>query len=84
MAQRRGEKYNITSCGFKLASKWYADDGTLFTNSIDNMISRLYIVQQFSARSGVHLNVDKCKITAYIHALQSIPRKRDRDDALRA
>ena len=26
----------------------------------------------------------KCKVTAYFHEIQSIPRKRDRDDALRA
>ena len=76
--------YDVTSCGLKLASKWYADDGTLVTNSVEDMISLLDSVQQISARSGIRLNVDKCKITAYIHALQSIPRKRDRDDALRA
>ena len=36
--------YNITSCGLQLASKWYADDGTLFTNSVDDMLSLLSIV----------------------------------------
>ena len=39
--------YIITSCGFKLASKWYADDGTVVTNSVDDLISLLSIVQQF-------------------------------------
>jgi hypothetical protein len=29
--------YTITSCGFRLASKWYADDGTLVTDTIDEM-----------------------------------------------
>jgi len=48
------------------------------------MVSLLDIVQQFIAWSGIRLNVPKCKITAYIHALQSITRKRDRDEALRA
>ena len=48
------------------------------------MISFLDIVQQFSSWSGVRLNVARCKIPAYIHAIQTISRKRDRDDALRA
>ena len=48
------------------------------------MISLLAIVQQFSDWSGIHLNVEKCKVTAYIHELQSISRKGARDDALRA
>ena len=76
--------YNIISSGRKLASKWYADDGTLFTNSLEDMISLLGIVQRFSSWSGIHLNVNKCKITAYIHVLQTIPRKKDRNDALGA
>jgi hypothetical protein len=76
--------YTITSCGLKLASKWYADDGTLVTNSVADMRALLSIVQQFSDWSGIHLNVGKCKVTAYIHSLQTIPRKRERDDALRA
>jgi hypothetical protein len=38
--------YGIASCGLKLASKWYADDGTLLTNSDENnMISLLDIIQ---------------------------------------
>ena len=76
--------YNISSCGLQLASKWYADDGTLVTNTVDDMIVLLDLVDQFSKWSGIHLNVNKCKITAFIQELQSIPRKRDRDDALRA
>jgi hypothetical protein len=76
--------YDIASCGLKLASKWYADDGTLVINSVDDMVSMLDIVQQFSGWSGIRLNASKRKITAYIHALMTIPRKRDRDEALRA
>jgi hypothetical protein len=48
------------------------------------MISLLDIIQQLSTWSGIHLNAAKCKITAYIHELQAIPRKRERDDALRS
>ena len=79
-----GKGYDIVSCGLNLASKWYADDGTLITNSVEDMISLLDIIQQFSAWSGIHLNTAKCKITAYIHELESIPNKRERDEALLA
>jgi hypothetical protein len=72
--------YNITSCNLKLASKWYADDETLVTNSVEDMISLLSIVQQFSEWSGIKLNVGKCKVTAYIHSLQTISRQQDRDE----
>jgi hypothetical protein len=48
------------------------------------MISLLDIVQHLSTWSGIHLNVANSKITAYILELQSIPQRRDRDDALRA
>ena len=44
----------------------------------------LSIIQQFSDLSEIRLNVGKCKVTAYIHGLQTISRKRDRDGALRA
>jgi hypothetical protein len=46
------------------------------------MTALLDIIQQFSAWFGIHLNTAKCKITAYIHKLQSIPKKRDRDTTL--
>ncbi len=48
------------------------------------MISLLDIIQQFNTWSGIHLNAAKCKITAYIHELQAIPRKRERDEAIRS
>jgi hypothetical protein len=76
--------YDIASCGLKHTSKWYADDGTLVTNSVEDIISLMDIVQQSNSRSDIHLNIAKCKITAYIHALQIIPCKRDWDGALRA
>jgi hypothetical protein len=79
-----GKGYDIASCGLKLASKWYANDGTLLTNTVKDMISLLNIIQQFITWSCIHLNATKCKITAYIHELQAIPPKRDRDVALRS
>ena len=77
-----GKGYDIASCGLKLAGKWYADDGTLLTNTVEDMISLLDIIQQFNTWSGIHLNAAKCKIAAYIHELQAIPPKWDRDVAL--
>jgi hypothetical protein len=41
-------------------------------------------VYQLIDWSGIHLNVVKFKITAYIHALQIIPRKRSYVEALRS
>ncbi len=79
-----GKGYDIVSCGLKLASKWYADDGTLVTNSVEDTISLMGIVHHFSTWSSIHLNVAKCKITPYIHELQSIPHRRDCDAAFRA
>jgi hypothetical protein len=79
-----GKGCGIASCGLKLASKWYADDGTLLTNSVEDMISLLDIIQQLNTWSIIHLNAAKCKITAYIHELQAISNKRKRDDALRS
>jgi len=40
-----GKEYDIASCGLKLASKWYADNGTLLTNSVEDMISLLDTIQ---------------------------------------
>jgi hypothetical protein len=34
-----GKDYNIASRGLRLASKWYADDITLLTNSVEDVIS---------------------------------------------
>ena len=76
--------YDITSFGLRLANKWYSDDDTLVTNTIDNMITLLDIVEQFSDWSGIRHDVGKCKILAYIQGLQSIRKKKDRDDTLRA
>ena len=78
------KRYTIKSCDLKLASKWYADDGTLVTNSVGDMISLLFIVQQISDWSGIKINVGKCKGTAYIHSLLTISLKNDRDYALLA
>jgi len=78
--------YNITSSGFKLASKWYADDDTFDTRwpySAKDVISLLNKEQQLGSCSGIHLNVETWKITVYNHALQAIPRKKVHDDALR-
>jgi hypothetical protein len=59
-------EYDIILRGLQLATKWSADDGTLVTNTVDDMIALLDIVEQFRAWFGIHLNVGKCKITACI------------------
>ena len=48
------------------------------------MIVLLDLANQFTKWSDIYLNIGKCKITAFIHDFQAIPRKRDRDDALRS
>jgi hypothetical protein len=53
----------------------------LVTNTIDDIITLLDIVEQFSAWSGIRLNVGKFEITAYLLGLQSIHKKIDKDDA---
>jgi hypothetical protein len=55
-----GKGYDIASYGLKLASKWYADEATLFTSSVEDMTSLLDIIQQFSKWSNNHLNASKC------------------------
>ena len=45
-ASRKG--YDNASCDLKLACKWYAVDGTLITNSVEDMISLMDIIRQFS------------------------------------
>ena len=39
-----GKGYGITSRDLKVVSKWYADDGILITNSVEDMISLLDII----------------------------------------
>ena len=60
------------------------DDGTLVTNSLEDTIVLLDLVDQFSKWSGIYLNISKCKISVVIHELHAIHRKRKRDDAMRA
>jgi hypothetical protein len=76
--------YDITSCGLRQSSKWYTDDGSLVTNTINDMLTLLDLVEQLSNWSGIRLNVGKYKITAYIQGLQSIRKKTDIEDAPRA
>ena len=60
---------DINSCGLRRASKCYAFDDTLVTNSIDDAITLLDIVEQSSDWSSIRLNVEKSTITAYIQGL---------------
>ena len=60
------------------------DAKTLVTNSAEDIIALLDLVDQLSRRPGIHLNVNKYNITAFIQDLQAIPCKRDTDYALKA
>ena len=51
-----GKGYDIASCDLKLASRLYVDYGTLITNSVEDMISLMDIIQQYSIWSGIHFN----------------------------
>jgi hypothetical protein len=48
--------YDIASCGLQLANKRYADDGTLVTNSVGDMIVLLDLIDKLSKRSDIHIN----------------------------
>ena len=74
--------YTLTSNNLSLTSKWYADDATLVAATIPALISQLQIVEKFSNWSGIHMNIPKCRLTGYIHKLQLIKSKKDRDMAL--
>jgi hypothetical protein len=50
-------------------------DGTLVTNTIEDMVTLLDIVEQFSDWSGISLNVGKYKILAYVQDLQTFRQK---------
>jgi hypothetical protein len=55
-ASKKG--YTMASCGLKLANKWYADEGTPATNTVDDMVAFLDLVSRFSKCSVIHLNVN--------------------------
>jgi len=75
--------YIIAFYGLQHANKWFADDGTLVTNLVEDMTVLLVLVDRFNTWSGIQLNIKKWNITAYIHDLQGIPLKRGTYDALR-
>ncbi len=49
-----------------MASKWYADDSTLITNSVEDMSILFDLIDKFSTWSSIHLNVKFCKITVFM------------------
>ena len=78
----KGQGYTFASTGLELASKWYADDATLISDSIPKMISQLQTVERYSDWSGIRLSVPKCCVTAFLQQLQSLHTKSARDSAL--
>ena len=65
--------YDIVSWGLQLASKWHANDGTLVTNSVEDMVVLFELVDQISEWSGICLNVAKCKVAAFIYEFKPFP-----------
>ena len=59
----------------------YADDLTLLTDSLEDMLTQFDKLERFSTWSHILINGKKCAITAYLHSLQRL-RKADRDRAL--
>ena len=68
--KKKGYKFESTC--LTLASKWYADDATLLSDSEPKMVAQLQIVESYSIWSGIRLNVPKCCITGFIQQLQTI------------
>ena len=69
MAPRLPEGIQYLLVRLTTRHKWDADDGALVTNTVDYMIVLLDLVDQFSKWPGIHVNVNKCKITAFIQEL---------------
>jgi hypothetical protein len=67
-----------------LSNKWYADDATLIASTVTDLNTQLEAVKTFSELSGIRINIPKYRLTGYIHTLQQIKRKSDRDAALQA
>ena len=40
--------FDMSSCGLRLASKWYANDDTLVTNAVEDMVTLLDTMELFS------------------------------------
>ena len=76
--------YTLTSNHLTLSNKWYVDDATLVTLTVADMNAHLEAVHTFIERSGILLNIPKCILTWYIHALHTFLRKVDHNTALQA
>ncbi len=76
--------YTLNSNHLMLSNKWYADDATLIASTVTDLNTQLEAVSTFSEWSGIRINIPKCRLTGYIHTLQQIKRKSDRDEALQA
>ena len=74
----------LSSNHLTLSDKWYADDATFIASTVTDLKIQLDTVNTFSEWSGIRLNISKCRLTGYIHALQLIKRKPARDAALQA
>ena len=61
--------YTFSSNHLTLSKKWYADDATLTASTVTDLNTQLVTVDAFGEWSGIRLNISKCRLTGYIHAL---------------
>jgi hypothetical protein len=76
--------YTLASNHLTLSNKWYADDATLIASTVTHLNTQLDAVNTFSDWSSIRSNLSKCRLIGYIHAIQLIKRKVDRESALQA
>jgi hypothetical protein len=71
--------YTLTSNNLLLASKWYTDDANLVVSTIPALEAQLQGVESYSKWSSIRLNIPKYRLAGYLHILQNITTKKDRD-----
>ena len=57
----------------------YADDAALVASTVVDLNTQFEAVHTFSEWSNIRINIPRCKITGYIHALQLIKQKAQRN-----
>ena len=76
--------YTLTSNNLTLSSKGYAYDAIVVASTIANLNTQIKVVNLFSEWSGTQINIPKHRIVGYIHALQLIKQKTQRDETLQS
>ena len=77
-----GTGYRFSDSGQTLSSKWYADDATLVTESLEAMQALCSKIDAFSKWSGIRENTAKCRTTGFIPDFQRFKKDIQRKGAL--